>query len=44
MSVDSNRQPFFDNPLSGASVQPFGWRQDVPGGSSIRDGCFIERA
>ena len=42
MSVDSERQPFFDK--STFPVKHFTTRSDVrivPGGSSIRDGCFI---
>jgi 2,3,4,5-tetrahydropyridine-2-carboxylate N-succinyltransferase len=44
MSVDSVRQPFFDK--STFPVKRFGERRDVrivPGGSSIRDGCYIGR-
>jgi 2,3,4,5-tetrahydropyridine-2-carboxylate N-succinyltransferase len=44
MSVDSERQPFFDK--STFPVKRFGERRDVrivPGGSSIRDGCYIGR-
>jgi 2,3,4,5-tetrahydropyridine-2-carboxylate N-succinyltransferase len=44
MSVSAIRQPFFDKatyPVKGVSVQD-GVRI-VPGGSSIRDGCFVGR-
>jgi 2,3,4,5-tetrahydropyridine-2-carboxylate N-succinyltransferase len=44
MSIDVNRQPFFDK--STYPVHPFSASDGVrivPGGSSIRDGCFIGR-
>jgi 2,3,4,5-tetrahydropyridine-2-carboxylate N-succinyltransferase len=45
MSVDPSRQPFFDKatyPVKGLTVES-GVRV-VPGGSSIRDGCYIARS
>jgi len=44
MSIDANRQPFFDK--STYPVRRFSEQDSVrivPGGSSIRDGCFIGR-
>jgi 2,3,4,5-tetrahydropyridine-2-carboxylate N-succinyltransferase len=44
MSVDAARQPFFDKatyPVKGLTVES-GVRV-VPGGSSIRDGCYVSR-
>ena len=45
MSIDAARQPFFDKatlPVKQFSTRDSGVRI-VPGGSSIRDGCFIGR-
>jgi len=45
MSIDSSRQPFFDKATY--PVKEFGVDSGVrivPGGSSIRDGCFVGRA
>src|SRR5262245_3693444 len=42
MSVDPVRQPFFDKSTWGVRrFDPESGSRIVPGGSSIRDGCFI---